>query len=185
MSAVESTTASPIPDGLMAMTNDSSQVITLLKRDPEHGAVWRDVGEWKPLLDPRVLGGLAFVGVTDDALDIYDDFASRNKIVTIGHYTPSSDGPFWPYPVVDYTNTPGVVEDIEDVTDTESPAQADEVQGNDSESNDGMTASITLDSVDDLPLAIAAALRNKDLRWYVERRVEALGLDVDLPWVRG
>lgn len=97
---------SPIGDGVMAMTNDAAQVITLLKRDPEHGAVWRNDGEWLPLLDLGAIAGLAFVGVTDEAIDIYDGFVARNRIVTIGHYPPSPHGPFWPHPVVGYVDGP-------------------------------------------------------------------------------
>jgi hypothetical protein len=47
---------------------------------------------------------------------------------------------------------------------------------------EGITAALTLDSARDLPDAIAAALLNSDLRWYVERRVAALGIEAELPW---
>jgi hypothetical protein len=72
--------------------------------------------------------------------------------------------------------TEEVTEDVEDVEEDSVP-EAEE----DSE-EEPLTAALTLDSARDLPDAIAAALLNSDLRWYVERRVAALGLDADLPW---
>lgn len=44
------------------------------------------------------------------------------------------------------------------------------------------SADFKLTSPEDVPTAIAAAIDNPDLRWWVERRIESLGLDVEVPW---
>lgn len=181
------TMTTPIPDGLMAMTSDFGHVVTLLKRDDEHGAVLRLDGEWQPLLDPRVLDSLSFVGVADSAVDTYDRFLAEDRIVTLGHYVPSPDGPFWPHPIVDFTDVEidegdeGALREGEHVEGDEEATE--EPSGVEDEQVDvPVTASVIVNGLDDLPLAIAAALRDENLRWYVERRIEALGLEAVLPW---
>jgi hypothetical protein len=173
-------TSFEIPEGIMAMTEDDSTVVTLLKRDPEHGAVYRHDGAWHPLVDPTVLDDLTFVGVTAGAESVYDKYEGDDKLVTLGHYTPSADGPFWPDPVKIYDEgeeSVVVVDDDEPADDaTESDGQA--------EAPVAASAAVTLDSEEDLTAAISAAIEDPDLRWYVERRVEALGLEADLPWQR-
>ena len=37
-------------------------------------------------------------------------------------------------------------------------------------------------SFDDVPAAIEAAAANPEFRWYVAKRIKALGLEVELPW---
>lgn len=175
--ASESSTQVTIGDGIMAMVEDDSTVVTLLKRDPEHGAVYRHNNEWNPLVDPTTLDGLSFVGVTDSAEAVYDKYIKQDKLVTLGHYVPSADGPFWPHPVTLYEEPETEGELVLDESDEDV----------DVESDDGaITASVTLNSVEDLDAAIAAAIADPDLQWYVERRVASLGLEeVDLPWLSG
>ena len=92
-----SDTAPPsVGNGVMAMTNDDGIVITLLKRSPDVGAVFRHNSEWKPVLDPRVFEGLAFVGVADGSEDLYDKYEAQKLFAPIGDYVPSIEGPFWP-----------------------------------------------------------------------------------------
>jgi hypothetical protein len=163
-----------IPDGTMAMTTDAGVVATLLQRDPESGASIRHDGEWVPVTDPATLDGLNFVGVEDDAVALYDEHEADGNLVPIQYYTASADGPYWPDPVV--------VSDVDLDSDEESdePAPTDEAD----EDVEPLAASVTLNSANDLDAAIAAAVMNQDLRWYVERRVAALGLEADLPWQR-
>ena len=163
-----------IPDGIMAMTEDDGTVVTLLKRDPS-GAMYRSDGQWKPLVDPMTLDDLSFVGVTASAEAVYDRYLSEDKLVSIGHYFPSAEGPFWPYPVKEYSEP-----------ETADEAAAAKSGGGDEEeavSDAPIAASVRLDSEDDLVEAIAAAADDPDLRWYVERRVAALGLEASLPWL--
>jgi hypothetical protein len=48
---------------------------------------------------------------------------------------------------------------------------------------DGTDEVPKLASVDDLPQAVQAAMDNPDLRWWVERRVKAMGLEhPEFPW---
>lgn len=173
-----------IPDGLMAMTNDDGVVITLLKRDPEQGAVFRHDGDWAPLVDPSTIDGLNFVGVEDDATDLYDTYESQGSLVPIKNFTASLDGPFWTEVTVD----DNAVLD-EETGEYSSPAEAEGDAPDDAEpdadGDDALAASVTLDTADDLDEAIAAAAADPDLRWYVERRVAALGLEAHLPWQEG
>jgi len=159
-----SDTAPPsVGNGIMAMTNDDGIVITLLKRSPDVGAVFRHNSEWKPVLDPRVFEGLAFVGVADGSEDFYDEYEAKKLLAPIGDYVPSIEGPFWPYLTVEKNGTPA----------------------GDFVSEKNITASVLLDSAGDLVSAVSAAADNPDLRWYVERRIAALGLEADLPWQEG
>lgn len=180
------TTEFTIPDGIMAMADDNGTVVTLLKRDPEQGAVYRHDGAWHPVVDPTVFDGLTFVGVTASSEAVYDKYEADDKLVTVGHYYPSAEGPYWPDPVKVYDEPETAEEsaanrddDDEDVLDdsdlAESVASDDET---------AVTASVVVDSAEDLDIAIAAAIVNPEIRWYVERRVASLGLEVALPWLK-
>lgn len=177
------TTSAPfeIGSGIMAMTEDDGTVVTLIKRDPKAGAVYRHDGKWEPLVDPTVLDNLTFVGVTASAEAVYDRYLSDDKLVNIGHYFPSADGPFWPHPVQAY-DEPETAAEV--AAATEGGGDEDEV-GEETVAEDPLAASAVLNSVEDLPDAIAAAVLDPNLRWYVERRVAALGLEADLPWQKG
>jgi hypothetical protein len=165
-----------IPDGIMALTDDDGTVITLLKRDQESGAVFRHGGEWSALVDASTVDGLNFVGVEEDSVDLYDRHEADGNLVPIKNYTPSLDGPFWPEVEVD--NEAVLDEETgEYSTPGEPEAEADA-------DDEAIAASVMLAGADDLDEAIAAAVRDPDLRWYVERRVAALGLEADLPWLK-
>lgn len=161
-----------IPEGTMAMTNDEGTVITLLQRDPEQGAVIRVEGEWVPVTDPETLEGLNFVGVDESAVALYDEHETAGNLVPIQYYPASEEGPYWPDPVVvDDENL-----EYDDETGEFSTPVGDA---------EPLAASITLNRSEDLDAAISAALIDPEMRWYVERRVAALGLKADLPWLRG
>jgi hypothetical protein len=151
-----------IGEGLMAMTEDDGTVVTLLRRDPTDGAVYRHDGAWHPMVDPTVLDGLSFVGVTEDSEAVYDEHEAKDELIDIGNYSPSAEGPYWPDIVV----LPG------------EPKEEDEY-------GEAIAASALVNSAADLAEAIAAAAADPDLRWYVERRVAALGLKASLPWLEG
>lgn len=188
-SAVEPET---IPDGIMAMTSDSGLVVTLLQKD-ENGPVYRHGGEWVPVVDPSAFDGLTFVGVDEDSVETYDNHESSDLLVPISEYTPSMGGPFWP-DVVEPSGDENNVLDEETgiygppVDGSEEDEEGGEVGPSEDDEDDeseeeAVTASILLDSEEDLTAAVAAAVDDPDLRWYVERRVEALGLEASLPWL--
>lgn len=159
-----------LPDTVMAMTDDDGVVITLYQNDPEHGGVIRHNGEWIPLVDPSTLSGLAFVGVQDSAIDLYDEHEADQNLVPIKFYAPTAEGPYWTEAVS--LSDDELVEDEED--------EGDEIE------EEPIAASIVINLSDDLPAAIAAAIDDESIRWYVERRIAALGLEaVDLPWLKG
>lgn len=163
-----------IPDGIMAMANDSGLVVTLLQKGAD-GPEYRHGSEWLPVVDPSVFDGLAFVGVGDDSVEVYDNHENEGMLVPISGYTPSLEGPFWT------TVAEGEDDDLvlnEETGEYERPGEADE----EVEDEEPLAASVTLDSADDLTAAIAAAVEDPELRWYVERRVAALGLEASLPW---
>lgn len=170
-----------IGDGIMAMTEDDGTVITLLKRDPTSGAMYRHDSEWLPLVDPTVLDDLAFVGVTDSAEAVYDKYESQDELVSVGHYYPSAEGPFWPHPVTIYAEPETADEASANMDDDVEDDSVDSVEA----VEEPLAASITLNSADDLDSAIAAAAADPEIRWYVERRMQALGLEARLPWLEG
>jgi hypothetical protein len=73
------------------------------------------------------------------------------------------------------------IDSAEEEEDEDPPSEGEEAVPEEDE-EEGITAALTLDSARDLPDAIAAALLNSDLRWWVEARVAALGLKASLPW---
>jgi hypothetical protein len=150
---------------VMALVDENGVVITLFQSDESGDFQIRLDGEWTPLADPRTIDGLTFVGVEEDALDLYDEHQKNGNLVPVRFYNPSLEGPYWSETIV----TDDTEEGEEEVETTEEDEEA-------------LTAAITLNSPRDLDDAIAAALLNKDLRWYVERRIAALGLEADLPW---
>lgn len=162
-----------IPEGIMAMTTDQGIVATLLQRDAEAGASVRHEGEWIPVTDPETLDGLTFVGVDESAVDLYDTHEADGNLVPIKYYTPTAEGPHWPEPVL---------VDDEDLEFDEETGEFSSSTEESDEDVEPLAASIPINSASDLDLAISAALRDPDLRWYVERRVAALGLKASLPW---
>lgn len=172
MSNMSEVTEFKIPDGVMAMTDDEGVVVTLYQNDPEHGGVFRHDGAWVPLVDPTTLTELAFVGVQDSAVALFDEHEASGNLVPIKFYTPTAEGPYWTDAIP--LNDDEVSEDVED--ESEEEIVVDE---------EPLAASVTLNTVDDLTAAIAAANDDPDLRWYVERRVAALGLEASLPWLEG
>lgn len=157
--------ASQIMSGAtMAMVSDAGTVVTLFRADEEGNFFVRHDGNWQPLADTDVLADLAFVGVQESAVDLYDERLASGNLAPIKYYPPSPEGPYWP-------------ELVDDVSDESVEAPEDE--------EEPVTASIVVNSASDLDIAIAAALHNPDLRWFVERRIAALGLKASLPWQKG
>lgn len=162
--------ASRITSGAtMAMVSDAGVVVTLFQADDEGNLSYRMDGGWKPLVDPDTLSELSFVGVDEEALNLYDEHQQAGNLVPIQYYPASEDGPYWTDIVV-------TDEDVEEAPESDEPVEEEEVD------EEAVTAALTLDSPGDLENAISAALLNKDLRWFVERRVAALGLEAELPW---
>lgn len=177
------TTGVSIDNGVMAMTDEDGVVITLYQSNEEHGADIRHDGAWIPLTDPETIADLAFVGVQDSAVALYDEHEAAENLLPIKFYTPSAEGPYWTEAVP--LSDEETVDDEDDVEAAEGETATEEVSETDEdEADEALAASVGLNSAEDLDLAISAALRDPDLRWYVERRMSALGLEADLPWQR-
>lgn len=172
-------TAPPLEiDGTMAMTSDAGLVVTLLQKN-ESGPMYRHGKEWVSVVDPSVFDGLTYVGVDENSIETYDSYENDGMLAPISEYIPSPGGPFWPDLIVNDDDL--VLDEETGVYEPESGiTEANEVP----EDEESVTASVTLNSEEDLTAAIAAAVEDPDLRWYVQRRVEALGLKAALPWLR-
>lgn len=174
-------------EGIMAMTSDAGLVVTLLQKDA-NGPVYRHGSEWVPVVDPSAFDGLTFVGVDEDSVATYDQYETNDLLAPISEYTPSMGGPFWP-DVIEKDGDDELVLDEETgiyaaVDGSEEDEERSEVgpSEDDEPEEEAVTASVRLDTVDDLTAAVDAAVRDPDLRWFVERRVAALGLEASLPW---
>lgn len=81
--------------GTMAMTGQDGAVEFLFRTNREVGAIIRHKGKWNPLVNLSILEDVFFVGVTDDAVEIYDKFDAEDRQADIMNYPLSPDGPSW------------------------------------------------------------------------------------------
>jgi len=155
---------------LEAMIDEEGYVISLLLMS-EVGAYLRFSGAWwlvPPAVNPSPIAGNRIVPVEDTAIDVYDPADMAGEMISIASL-----------PVIGDIDVASLVR-----VAPESTSEAD-----------AMTAAATLLSVrrksvlhpiktkDDLPEAIRAAVDDPTWRWYIEKRVQALGVeDVQLPW---
>jgi hypothetical protein len=115
-------------------------------------------GAWHPIVDEDVVDGLNAAETAETSVDMFDQFDRAGQLVHITAM-PTKD-PLGPG-----------VSMIADETPVSVTAAAP------------LTLEVPdLDTDDDLPGAIQAAVENPDLRWWVERRMKALGLTAELPW---
>lgn len=173
-----------LPGNLWALVADPSEgaFVASLMRVTDEGELeikFPDGYDWQPLTDPSVVSDYDIVGVTDDAVALFNNYDRDNTLGVIGSYPLSDKGPF---PTQEQLSVPMSAEIPEPRTED------DEYWRNSGQSYSlvsPVTAAITVDSADDLDAAIAAAAQDPEIRWYVERRIRALGLEADLPWQEG
>jgi hypothetical protein len=179
--------------GAVGEAEDGALVSALVASSPSGELSIMLPGEegWQPLIDLGIIEGDTMVGLLPDAVELFQKYDRDNTLGVIASYPLSEDGPF---PSMDQLSVPMPTEimplrendprraskaEEEPEVETEPEEEELDVEENDDTS---VTASVTLDSVDDLTAAIAAAVEDPELRWYVERRVQALGLEASLPW---
>lgn len=137
---------------------------------------------WEPLNDLGVIDGYSLVGVTADAVDLYHNYDRDNTLGVISSYPIATTGPF-PTEAQLSVPMPREIGPRRDAAD-EFWKNAGETPGQVAYSDEAMMASaVVIETEDDLQDAIAAAAADPDLRWYVERRVAALGIEASLPWL--
>jgi len=157
--ALHSNEGATVPN-LYAMSEDDGFVATMMLNS-DTGLYVRYSSQWHKITDDDVVDGLNVTEVDGAALEMFDQFDRAGQLV---HVTAMyKDG----QPVQNYEVVP------------EGPAPVGEGP---------VIAAMTtkpvpmLSSAEDLPAALEAAEANPDLRWWVERRILALGLESELPW---
>jgi hypothetical protein len=141
---------------------------------------------WEPLHDLGVIEDYTFVGVNPEAVELYHNYDRDNTLGVISSYPISATGPF-PTMAQQEVRMPHEIPTPRGEND-EFWANSGETYGQPKEPSDEptdepmMASAVVIESADDLTAAIEAAERDPDLRWYVERRVAALGLEASLPW---
>lgn len=172
-----------LPGNLWAAVSDPEDgaLVAALVRPTDDGGLevkFPDGHDWETLDDPSVLSDFNYVGVNPEAVQLFRNYDRDNTLGVIGSYPISDDGPF---PTEAQLEIPMPKEIPEPRTeDDEYWENSGETPG-----NRPLVSSVVVNGEDDLEMAIAAAADDPDLRWYVERRVAALGLEAVLPWQRG
>jgi hypothetical protein len=157
IAAIHSPEGSLMPT-LWAMSEDDGFVATMMLNS-DTGLYVRYSGQWHPITDDDVVDGLNVTEVDGAALDMFDQFDRAGQLVHVSAMY--KDG----QPVDTSTLVTGTAEDETIIT---ASVDTKDVP--------------VLDSEDDLPDAIQAAVSNPDLQWWVERRALGLGLQTDFPW---
>lgn len=182
VSQVSETNPLGLPGDLWALVTDAeegAQVVMLMQPDNVGGLnIMAPHGRgWEPLYDLGLIEDYDIVGVMPDAVELYHNYDRDNNLGVISSYPLSPQGP---YPTMAQLQVPMSTEIMD-------PREEDdefwENSKEDFNADRPVMASVVLQRTEDVESAISAAMDNPDLRWYVERRVAALGLEVDLPWL--
>lgn len=138
-----------------ALVDDDGYVRTLLLVN-DAGLYVRYAGAWHPVTDESQIDGFNSVPVLDSAIDLYDPFDQAGQLVSINSMP---------------TTQP---------TEAEPPAGGTATAVTAAAVADAM---IEIETARDVPRAVEIAEKVPKYRWYVERRVRALGVPIALPWV--
>lgn len=133
---------------------DDNRVLTLLLAT-DAGLFARYDTLWHPVTDPEVFEDAYMIDVHEDAIQLYDAADS------IGGQVAAASLPTGPN-TFDATVPPP----------TEAPITA----------SAPIEVPLIIETADELDEAITAAVDAPDIRWYVEKRAQALGVEVEFPW---
>ena len=142
---------------LYAMSEDDGFVVTLML-STDQGLYVRFSGAWHLITNDDVVDGLNVTEIEGSGLDMFDQFDRAGQLVHV------SAMPLANEPVIAPAQT------------TTAPATATVASGV------AVKETPRLDTADDLPTAISAAVGSEELQWWVERRAKALGLSAEFPW---
>ena len=157
--ALHSNEGAVMPD-LYAMSEDDGFVATMML-NADTGLYVRYSGQWHKITNDDVVDGLTVTDVDGAALEMFDQFDRAGQLVHVSAMSKNGE------PVQQYEIVPAGPAPVGEGPVTAAAATR---------------AVPVLAGADDVPAAIAAAEENPDLRWWVERRLLALGLDAEIPW---
>lgn len=157
-----------MPDQLAALVDDDGDVITLMLSS-DSGLYLRFDGAWRylpPDVEPNPIDGLTVVDVKGTAVDAFDSVDTRGGTVSVAKL-----------PLADGETYDGVVRiDASAVEDDDPVLSAATIMSR------PRTQYPIVASTEDIPSAVEIAMTDPSVRWYVEKRIRALGVDVEIPW---
>lgn len=152
---------------LYAVLDDDSFVGTILL-SAESGLYVRYSNQWHEVSDPNLIEDKTIQMVSESAVGVFDEAEQGGSVLPISEY------------LVSGSRAPNSIDETPEDSDEDEDAE-----------NSAITASTAvtllppkLSSAEDVPAAIAAAVENTVLQWWVERRLSALEIEADLPWKR-
>lgn len=154
---------------LYALADDDGFVVTLMLSAPT-GLYLRYASMWHELTTASegVVDGLSVYEVAPAAVELFDERDRQGQLAPVTAMVSAEGG-----------DINALVEISGPVDSTPSgAATADEP----AVTAAGVRSIPLFRTADDAPDAIAAAVGNPDLRWWVERRLQVLGIEADLPW---
>jgi len=152
-----------------ALVGDDGYVATLLLVT-DVGMWTRFSSQWLRLYDVDPISNLNSVEVDDTAVELFDAADRAGNVLPISSY-PGDEKTTGTVQMAESAQTVTVGSNVQ-MTFTPEPVTAG-----------GMTMiPIRIDTADDIPEAITAALNDESLRWYVTRRAKALAPETVLPW---
>lgn len=158
---------------LFALSDDDGFVGSLLLSAPT-GLYVRYGFAWHYVSDPELIDGMNIIDVGGASVDLFDEFAKRGQSAVVSTYPRPKDGE-----VVGWASLGEPLQvDGEGGLVSDTGIESDPIVA----SSKPRTEVPTLSSIEDVPKAIQAALESPDIRWYVERRLGALGIETELPW---
>lgn len=157
---------------LEALVDDEGDVMTLMLSS-DQGIYLRFSNGWHyltPGQEPDPIDGYTVVSVTDAAIEVYDSADSRGMSSSIVKY-----------PLVEGEVYTGVVRaDVPPIGASDSTVEA--VTSAASVLSSGPSTYPVIASLDDVEAAIEQAKIDPSIRWYVEKRIRAIGSDIEIPW---
>lgn len=166
-----------IVPNLAALYDDDGYVVTLM--------LWSDIGiylrfssAWwlmPPNQDPDPIDGLNIIDLDDGAIDLYDNADLEGLMISVGAL-PLAEGETLDGIELNERPLEAEAEELTTSGDTVLAAAATKTRR--------IISLRPIRSAADVPTAIQAAAEDPTWRWYVEKRITALGLDgkVEIPW---
>jgi len=139
---------------LQAIVDEDDNMVLTLMLETDAGLFVRYDGLWHPFNEPELFDSTYMMEVHENAIQVYD------AADVIGTQAPANVLP---------TDLNEI--DATTLDPVERPLAASAIE-----------IVLTIDTEEDLNSAIVAATDSPGMRWYVEKRATALGLEVEFPW---
>jgi hypothetical protein len=159
-----------MPDQLTALVDDEGDVITLML-STDRGLYLRFDGAWRqlPYDDDSPVDGLSVVDVAGPSVDVYDSADLLDQTISV-----------LKLPLAPGETYNGILRTDVDSSDTEEDSQT--ITSAAQIISQPRAQYPIIASVEDVDEALEIASQDPSVRWYVEKRIHALGLDVEIPW---